>query len=91
MRGQHFLDFNPRGQGLAVEVLGNLAQATRVAILVPGSDTSLTTFDSRGTASPGGAARALAAQARQLDPGAQPRDHRLAGLRAPRARSARPS
>ena len=70
MRAQHFLDFNPRGQGLAVEVLGNLAQATRVAIVVPGSDTSLTTFDSRGTASPGGAARALAAQARQLDPGA---------------------
>jgi hypothetical protein len=70
MRGQHFLDFNPRGHGLAVEVVGSLAQARRVAILVPGSDTSLTTFDSRGTASPGGAARALAAQARRLDPGA---------------------
>jgi len=42
-----------------------------VAILVPGSDTSLTTFDSRGTASPGAAARALAAQARRLDPGAR--------------------
>jgi hypothetical protein len=70
MRGQHFLDFNPRGQGLAVEVVGNLAQAKRVAILVPGSDTSLATFDSRGTASPGGGALALAAQARRLDPGA---------------------
>jgi hypothetical protein len=70
MRGQHFLDFNPRGQGLAVEVVGNLAQAKRVAILVPGSDTSLTTFGSRGTASPGGGALALAAQARRLDPGA---------------------
>jgi hypothetical protein len=70
MRDQHFLDFNPRGQGLAVEVVGNLAQAKRVAILVPGSDTSLTTFDSRGTASPGGGALALAAQARRLDPGA---------------------
>jgi hypothetical protein len=37
---------------------------------VPGSDTSLATFDSRGTASPGGAAAALAKQARELDPGA---------------------
>ncbi len=68
LRGQHFLDFNPRGPGLAVEVLGDLARDKRVAILVPGSDTSLTTFDSRGTASPGGAARALAAQARRIDP-----------------------
>ena len=70
MRGEHFIDFNPAGQGLAVEVIGNLAQARRVAVLVPGSDTSLATFDSRGAASPGGAAAALAAQARELDPGA---------------------
>jgi hypothetical protein len=70
MRGEHFIDFNPAGQGLAVEVLGKLAQARRVVILVPGSDTSLATFDSRGTASPGGAARALAAEVRKLDPGA---------------------
>src|SRR5204863_4790369 len=70
MRGGHFLDFNPRGRGLAVEVFGDLARAARVAILVPGSDTSLTTFGSRGTASPAGGARALAAQARRLDPGA---------------------
>jgi len=68
MEGHHFLDFNPRAQGLAVEVIGNLAQASRVAILVPGSDTSLTTFDSRGAASPAGSAAALAAQARRLDP-----------------------
>jgi hypothetical protein len=69
LRGRHFIDFNPRGQGLAVEVIGNLARARRVAILVPGSDTSLATFDSRGTASPQGSALALAAQARRLDPG----------------------
>jgi Alpha/beta hydrolase len=69
MRGRHFIDFNPRGDGLAAEVIGNLATARRVAILVPGSDTSLTTFDSRGTASPQGGALALAAQARRLDPG----------------------
>jgi hypothetical protein len=70
MRGKHFLSFDPRGQGEAIEVVGNLATATRVAIMVPGSDTSLTTFFSRGTASPGGGAAALAAQARRLEPGA---------------------
>jgi hypothetical protein len=70
MRGGQFIDFNPAGQGLAVEVIGNLAQARRVVILVPGSDTSLATFDSRGTAAPQGAARSLAAEARKLDPGA---------------------
>jgi hypothetical protein len=71
LRGRHFLSFDPRGPGEAIEVLGDLATAARVAILVPGSDTSLATFDSRGTASPAGAAAALAAQARRLDPGAR--------------------
>jgi hypothetical protein len=71
MRGRQFLDFNSRGPGLAVEVVGNLARATRVAIIVPGSDTSLTTFDSRGAASPGGAAAALAAEAHRLNPHAR--------------------
>ena len=71
MRGRHFLLFDPRGQGEAAEVLGNLATARRVVILVPGSATSLTTFYSRGPASPGGGARALAAEARKLDPGAR--------------------
>jgi triacylglycerol esterase/lipase EstA (alpha/beta hydrolase family) len=69
MRDEHFIDFNPAGQGLAVEVIGNLAQARRVVVLVPGSDTTLATFDSRGTASPGGAAAALAKEVRELDPG----------------------
>ena len=71
MRGEYFIDFNPVGQGLAVEVVGNLAQAKRVVILVPGSDTSLATFASRGTASPGGAARSLAAEVHRLHPGAR--------------------
>jgi Alpha/beta hydrolase len=68
---QHLLAFDASGQGEAVEVLGNLATARRVAVLVPGSDTSLATFASRGPASPAGGARALAAQARRLDPGAR--------------------
>ena len=65
---QHVLFFDPSGQGLAAMVIGNLATATRVAILVPGSDTTLATFFSRGPASPGGGALALAAEARLLDP-----------------------
>ena len=71
MHGGHFLDFDAAGQGLAVEVFGNLATATRVAILVPGSDTTLATFDSRGSASPEGAARALTAEAHRLNPHAR--------------------
>jgi Alpha/beta hydrolase len=63
------LFFNPNGQGVAAMVIGNLATANRFAILVPGSDTTLATFFSRGPASPGGGAEALAAQARRLDPG----------------------
>src|ERR1700750_3174371 len=62
------LFFNPNGQGVAAMVIGDLATATRVAILVPGSDTTLATFFSRGPASPGGGAEALAAQARRLEP-----------------------
>ena len=65
------LFFDPWGQGLAGVVFGNLVTASRVAILVPGSDTTLSTFFARGTASPGGGGAALAAQARQLQPDAR--------------------
>jgi len=66
---QQVLFFNPSGQGVAAMVIGNLATATRVAILVPGSDTTLATFFSRGSSSPGGGAEALAVEADRLDPG----------------------
>jgi hypothetical protein len=65
------LFFNPNGQGVAAMVIGDLATATRVAILVPGSDTTLATFFSRGPASPGGGAEALAAEAHRLEGGAR--------------------
>ncbi len=68
LRTQHVLFFNPSGQGVAAMVIGNLATATRVAILVPGSDTTLATFFSRGSSSPGGGAEALAAEAHRLEP-----------------------
>ena len=67
--GRTFLSFDPRGTGRAVEVVGDLAHARRVAILVPGADTTLTTFDTRGDkpySTPGGGARALLEQARRL-------------------------
>lgn len=51
-----------------VRVYGELATADRVAIIVPGADTTARTFE-RGTHRPGGAARALLAQVRQLAPG----------------------
>ena len=68
LRPQHVLFFNPNGQGVAAMVIGNLATANRVAILVPGSDTTLATFFSRGSSSPGGGAEALAAEAHRLEP-----------------------
>jgi hypothetical protein len=77
LRAQQVLFFDPDGQGVAAMVIGNLATATRVAILVPGSDTTLATFFSRGSSSPAGGAEALAAQAHRLDPG-QRGDQRLA-------------
>ncbi|MFI1674825.1 alpha/beta hydrolase [Streptomyces sp. NPDC020598] len=39
------LSFDGRGLGRAVEVFGDLAHADRVAVLVPGSDTSLDTYE----------------------------------------------
>ncbi|MER5603961.1 alpha/beta hydrolase [Streptomyces sp. NPDC002265] len=42
--GRQLLAFDGRGAGLATDVLGDLARADRVAVLVPGSDTSLDTY-----------------------------------------------
>ncbi|MEV7519379.1 alpha/beta hydrolase [Streptomyces sp. NPDC091371] len=39
-----FLAFDGRGKGRAVEVFGELESADRVAVLVPGSDTTLDTY-----------------------------------------------
>nr|WP_307077503.1 alpha/beta hydrolase [Streptomyces canus] len=43
--GRHLLTFDGRGPGRATEVFGDLARADHVAVLVPGSDTSLDTYD----------------------------------------------
>ncbi|MGW7687736.1 alpha/beta hydrolase [Streptomyces asiaticus] len=46
MRGasRHFLSFDGRNGGRAVEVYGDLGRATHIAVLVPGSDTNLETY-----------------------------------------------
>ncbi|GAA2708864.1 MULTISPECIES: alpha/beta hydrolase [Streptomyces] len=70
--GRHFLSFDGRGRGRAVEVVGDdLATASTITVLVPGADTTVRHFDSHGStwAAPGGGARALARQLRADDPG----------------------
>lgn len=62
-QGRTFLDVDPRGDGRAVEVVGDLAAAERIAVLVPGVGTTLADFD-RGLG--GVARRAPAYQARTL-------------------------
>ncbi|MBW8484838.1 alpha/beta hydrolase [Actinomadura parmotrematis] len=65
--GRTLLSFDPRGSGRAVEVIGDLAAASRVAVVVPGADGRLTNFDDAKWA--GGGARAVAAEARAQAPG----------------------
>ncbi|WP_210747967.1 alpha/beta hydrolase [Actinomadura latina] len=69
--GRRFLYFDPRGRGRAIEVIGDITRARRIAILVPGADTTLSAFDRRGDkpwSTPGGGARAVYAQARSMSP-----------------------
>ncbi|MEE6311768.1 alpha/beta hydrolase [Plantactinospora veratri] len=73
--GRSFLAFDPRGDGLAVEVSGDLGTADRIAVLVPGVDSTLRDFD-RGLGgvrrrAPAVGARALYDEARALRPGAR--------------------
>ena len=42
---RRLLAYDGRGEGQATEVLGDLAHANRIAVLIPGSDTSLDTYD----------------------------------------------
>ncbi|MFE4051830.1 alpha/beta hydrolase [Streptomyces sp. YIM B13518] len=44
LAGRRLLYFDGRGPGLVTEVLGDLAHADRVAVLVPGSDTGIDTY-----------------------------------------------
>ncbi|WP_063838290.1 alpha/beta hydrolase [Saccharothrix sp. ST-888] len=58
---RQILAFDPRGRGQVAEVFGDLATAARTAVVVPGSDVDLMTFD-RTTdpyGTPAGMARSL--------------------------------
>ncbi|MER6303763.1 alpha/beta hydrolase [Kitasatospora sp. NPDC001539] len=59
--GRHVLAFDPRGRGQVAEVYGDLATARRTAVVVPGSDTDLQSFDRAGDpyGTAAGMARAL--------------------------------
>ena len=69
LAGRQLLGFDPRGHGRVVEVVGDLAAADRVVVLVPGSNSTLDTFDQ--LRQPGGAARAVAREMLALDRDAQ--------------------
>ncbi len=43
--GRQFLEYDTRGDGRAVEAVGDLARATRIAIVIPGVDTTVANFD----------------------------------------------
>nr|WP_238342206.1 alpha/beta hydrolase [Actinopolymorpha rutila] len=68
--GHRFLAYDTRGDGRVVEVLGDLATADQVAVVVPGAGHRLATYftgDARPT--PRGAGRALLAELRRQSPG----------------------
>ncbi|SDS55351.1 alpha/beta hydrolase [Actinopolymorpha singaporensis] len=71
--GHRFLAYDARGDGRVVEVLGDLASADQVAVLVPGAGHRLADYltgeDARPT--PRGAGRALLAELRRQSPGAE--------------------
>jgi hypothetical protein len=59
--GRQIIAFDPRGRGQVAEVHGDLTRASHVAVVVPGSDIDLDTFDRAGDryGTPAGMARAL--------------------------------
>jgi hypothetical protein len=69
--GRQILAFDPTGRGRVAEVFGDLGTATRTAVVVPGVDTDVLTFERSKLpySSPDGMARALYRQERQEDPG----------------------
>ncbi|MBD2897267.1 hypothetical protein amrb99_62260 [Actinomadura sp. RB99] len=83
--GRRFLSFDARGRGQAVEVIGDLAAADRIAVVVPGADTALANFDSPKFV--GGGSRALYRQARAGAPAERIAVVAWLGYRPPRTLS----
>jgi hypothetical protein len=69
--GRQILAFDPRGRGLVTEVWGDLADAERISVIVPGSDADLGHFDQSAEPlrSPAGMARALYGEEQRQAPG----------------------
>lgn len=69
--GRQILAFDPTGRGRAAEVFGDLEQAERVSLVVPGVDTELLTFERTRLkyTAPAGMAEALYERQRTLAPG----------------------
>ncbi len=69
--GRQILAFDPTGRGRAAEVFGDLDEARRVSVVVPGVDTDLVTFErsDRPYSAPAGMARALQERQRSAAPG----------------------
>ncbi|WP_327291302.1 alpha/beta hydrolase [Streptomyces sp. NBC_01198] len=70
---RQILAFDPSGAGRAAEVFGDLATATRVAVVVPGVDTNILTFEreTKTYRAPVGMARALYRREQAAEPGAK--------------------
>ncbi|MFE7958353.1 MULTISPECIES: alpha/beta hydrolase [unclassified Streptomyces] len=68
--GRQILAFDPDGSGRAAEVFGDLDQAERISVIVPGVDTNLLTFQRtyRGYSAPVGMAGSLYAAERAASP-----------------------
>ncbi|WP_338778386.1 alpha/beta hydrolase family protein [Streptomyces sp. DG1A-41] len=69
-KGRHILAFDPEGSGRVAEVFGDLREAERVSVVVPGVDTDLLTFQrtQRKYAAPVGMAESLYAAERAASP-----------------------
>jgi len=70
--GRQILAFDPRGRGQIAEVYGDLGTAERTAVVVPGSEIDLNTFDSKGRnryGTPAGMATSLRARMTAAAPG----------------------
>ncbi|MFE5736352.1 alpha/beta hydrolase [Streptomyces celluloflavus] len=70
---RQILAFDPAGGGRVAEVFGDLQDAHRVSVIVPGVDTNLSTFErtARATSAPVGMAKALYGAERAAQPDAR--------------------
>ncbi|MET9318741.1 alpha/beta hydrolase [Streptomyces sp. NPDC003038] len=83
--GRQILAFDPTGGGRVAEVFGDLDQARRVSVIVPGVDTDLITFErtQRRFSAPVGMAQSLYEAQRAAAPGSRTAVIAWAGYTAP--------